>query len=201
MALVPPSLLFRAHVEFEFPAAGPPFSRQRSSSVPTSVTAACRLTGTSLPGFTAQRGFDGRDFFEFFASVAGVIDHVADTIFAANRRGEKSEHGGFADDERKLLRRHIGLRSFFHAEWRDAQRLHRRLEAGHRRHGRLDADVVSARRAATDPNAMAVTNPAVVRGAARDSEIEIGAFEFLDRGAGIFRQPVIHYFDNTVLEN
>src|SRR5665213_3157324 len=35
---------------------GPPFWRQRSSSVPISVTTACRLTGTSLPSLPSLAG-------------------------------------------------------------------------------------------------------------------------------------------------
>ena len=151
--------------------------------MPTSVTAACRFTGTSLPDspdFCSKGRFNRRDFFEFF--VAGdVIDHVTGTVFAANGGGEKSEHGGFAYDERKLLRRNIGLGSLLHSEWRHAQCFHGWFEPGDRRHGRLNADVIRARRPAADPNAMTMTDPAVVRRAARDCEIEIGAFEFLHR--------------------
>src|SRR5665213_3157322 len=36
----------------------PPFWRQRSSSVPISVTTACRLTGTSLPSLPSLAGND-----------------------------------------------------------------------------------------------------------------------------------------------
>ena len=46
---------------------------------------------------------------------------------------------------------------------------------GHRRHRRLDADVVGARGAAADAHALAAPDQAVVRGAVRDGEIEVGA--------------------------
>ena len=46
---------------------------------------------------------------------------------------------------------------------------------------------------------MAVAYPSVVRGAARNGQVEIGAFEFLRRGAGILRQPRIHDFDKRGL--
>ncbi len=39
---------------FHFPS--PPFSRQRNSRVPSSVTAACKLTGTNLPSFPFWAG-------------------------------------------------------------------------------------------------------------------------------------------------
>ena len=59
----------------------------------------------------------------------------------------------------------------------DAQRLERRGHAGDGGHGALDADVVSARRAAADADAAAAARQAVVRGALRDRVIEVGRVE------------------------
>ena len=53
----------------------------------------------------------------------------------------------------------------------------RRLDAGHRRHRALDADVVRARRAAADAQALAAAHERVGARAARDGEIEVGASE------------------------
>src|SRR5262249_43736049 len=153
-----------------------------------------------LPGLPTQGRFNGHDFFEFFVA-DHVVDHVAGSVFAANGGGEKSEHGGFAYDECKLLRRNIRLGSLLHSEWRHAQCFHGRFEPGDRRHGRLNADVIRPGRAAADPNAMTTTDPAVVRRAARDCQIEIGAFELLRRRSGIFRQPLIQYFSDTFLQS
>src|SRR5262249_8993592 len=69
------------------------------------------------------------------------------------------------------------------------------------RHSRLNADVIRPGRAAADPNAMTMTDPAVVRRAARDCQIEISGFELLDRSSGIFRQPVIQYFSDPFLQS
>ena len=48
----------------------------------------------------------------------------------------------------------------------------------------LDPDVVRARRAASDADALAAANRAVVRGAERDREIEIRALEDFDVATG-----------------
>src|SRR5262249_15007807 len=65
--------------------------------------------------------------------------------------------------------------------------LYRRLEARHRRHRALDADVVRARGAAADANAQAVAHQAVVSGTVRDCQIQIGAAE---RAYGFFGVPL-----------
>ena len=121
----------------------------------------------------------------------------------SSRRRElakKRKRRGFADDQAKFLRRHVGLRAFLHAERRDAQRLDRRFHAGHGGHGSLDADVIGARGAAANPQAVAVPHPAVVGRAARDGEIEFRAFQFLGGLAAVRREPAVEHFDHALFE-
>src|SRR5207247_2342243 len=80
-------------------------------------------------------------------------------VFAADRGCKKPEHGRFADDQRELLRRNVGLSTLLHPERRNTERFHRRLETRYGRHSRLDANVVGARRPAADPDAMAMPDP------------------------------------------
>ena len=82
---------------------------------------------------------------------------------------------GLADHQAELVIGQLDGRAFLEALRRDAQRLHRRREARDRRHRALDADVVRARGAAADADALAAADRAVVRGAERDREIEVRA--------------------------
>src|SRR5262245_1992404 len=194
-------LLFPTYVEFQLPTAGAALLQtsefQRSHFRHRSLQIH-RNEPAGLAGLSAQRRFNGGDFFEFCVA-DHIVDHVAGSVLAANGGREKSEHGWFAYDECKLLRRNICLGSLLHSEWRYAQCFHGWFEPGDRRHSRLNADVIRPGRAAADPNAMTMTDPAVVRRAARDCQIEIAAFELLHRSSGIFRQPLIQYFSDTFL--
>ena len=71
---------------------------------------------------------------------------------------------------------------------------------GHRGHGALDADVVRARRAAADADAAAAPREAVVRGAARDGEIEIGAREHARRRRAVSPSQPSSTLDDALAE-
>ena len=62
------------------------------------------------------------------------------------------------------------------------------------------ADVVGARRAAADAHALAAPHVAVVGGAARDREIEVGAFEHARRRRAFGREPAVERLEHALDE-
>src|SRR5688572_13033391 len=192
--------LLRPDIHLEFPPPGSVFFQTPKLQCPNFGYRSLQVHGHELSGLSAEHSLDGRDFLEFLAA-RRVIDHVADAIFATHGRGEESEHGGLADHEREFLRRDIRLGSFLHSEGRHTQTLHRRFEAGHRRHGRFDSHIVRTRGATTDPDSMTMPNPSVVRGAASNGKVEILSFKFFQGSARILREPRIEDIDDAVLEN
>ena len=106
------------------------------------------------------------------ASISAPARSSLRVAAAKNRNAD-----GLADDEAELVVGQLDRRALLHAQRRDAQRLDRRREARDRRHRALDADVVRARGAAADADALAAADQAVVRGAERDREVEVGAVE------------------------
>ncbi|KGX04687.1 putative molecular chaperone HspA/DnaK domain protein [Burkholderia pseudomallei MSHR640] len=172
-----------------------------SSSVPASVTRACSLTGTTSPGVPArgrQRRLDRVELLQLVGRPE--VEQRADLVLPAHRRTEEAEADGLADDEAELLRRQRGVGAFLHPERRDAQRLDRRLEAGHGRHRRFDRDVIRARRAAANAHAAAALHVAVVGRAARDREIEIGAAEQTRGRRALGREPAVERVEHALDE-
>ena len=137
---------------------------------------------------SGQGGFDGRDFLELVV-VDGVVEHVARFVLATEGGREKAEPGGFANDEAEFLRRDFGFGAFFHPERGDTERAHGRFEAGNSGNGGFDSDVVGARGAAADANAVALADPSVVSRAAGDGEVEVSAGEFFDGIGTFFFEP------------
>ncbi|MNT70161.1 hypothetical protein D3C72_2085180 [compost metagenome] len=119
--------------------------------------------------FGGQGCLDFLQFLQFFRTPE--VEQGADLVLAPHRRAEEAEMHRLAHHQAELLRRQRGIGAFFHAERRHAQRLDRRLEAGHRRHRRLHRDIVGARGAATDAHALAAPHVAVVGRAACHGQV------------------------------
>ena len=120
----------------------------QTSSWPTSVTLVCRCTGHHAAGLA----FQGR------RKPGSVPRCPAPTLrrrCPLDLRGEPTSRGSgklhlLADHQAELLARNVGFGSFLHAEWGNAQSLHRPRHSGHGGHRGLDADVVRPGRAAAD---------------------------------------------------
>ena len=77
---------------------------------------------------------------------------------------------------------------------------HRRLETGDCGDRRLNADIIGASGAAADADAVTMTDPAVVGGAARHGQIEVRALELFHRRCGIRGQPGVQHFKDAVFQ-
>src|SRR5437764_6564117 len=171
------SLLLHPHIQFEFPFAGTAFLQTAQFECSDFRDNGLKVDGHQFAFVTflgRQRGFDGGDFFEFVVP-GDVLEHRADAVVAAEGTGEETKAGVFTDDETKLLRRHVGVRAFFHAEGSDAKGFDRRFHAGHSGHRRLDANIVGARGAAANPQTVTMSDPTAVGRAARDAAAEVAA--------------------------
>src|SRR5690349_3028855 len=78
--------------------------------------------------------------------VAPELEHGAERVVLAAAGPEHAELRRLADHEAELLTRQLELGPLLRALRHEADRLERRRHAGHRRHRRLDPDVVRARR-------------------------------------------------------
>ncbi len=126
-----------AHVELELPALAPSRATAASSSVPTSVTRGLQAHRHQSPGCAACRPA------AWPRSRASSSSSSAPSARARCRRGPRGaptrRRSGSAPARRRRGRTPApGSRpgALLHAERRDAQRLHRRLDAGHGGHRR-----------------------------------------------------------------
>src|ERR1019366_4901634 len=127
------ALLLHPHIQFEFPLARAALLETAQFECSDFRDDGLQIDGHQFAFVTCfgwQRGFDGGDFFEFVVA-DDVLEHRADAVVAAEGTGEETEAGVLADDETKLLRRHVGVRAFLHAERRDAQGFDWRFHTGH----------------------------------------------------------------------
>ena len=87
----------------------------------------------------AMRRQVGFNLLQFVQFVAGpVVQQCADGVLPAHRRAKKAQPHRFAHQQAEFLCRQAGVGAFFHAKRRQAQRLDRRLDAGHRRAQPID---------------------------------------------------------------
>ena len=128
--------------------------------------------------------------------VRGVLQHVAGFVFAPDRRSVKPKARRFAHDQAKFLRRNFGAGAFLHSKRRDAKCAQRWFETRHRRNGSFNPDVIGVCRAASNADAVPLTDPAIISGSARDGEIEtVDGFDVgiiltqLDAGDRWFHRP------------
>ena len=136
----------------------------QSSRIPISVTRLSSLTGTAIPERPGPAPAHRRPGPRAWPPPAPAprarpspssrpprpADPICRLVEARNRKS-----GRLADDERRTPIRGRGLAPLFHAERDDAQGLERGRHPGHGGHRRLDPDVVGARGAAADPDAIA----------------------------------------------
>src|SRR5262245_24666021 len=139
----------------------------------------------AIPAGTFERDLEWRQLFDL---VAIIVHEVADGVLLAHAGAEEAELRKLPHDETELAFRNRGISAFLHPERDDAERAHGSVEAGHRRHGALDADVVGARCAAADSDPAPAARHSIVRGPERNGAIQIRRIE--DRLGAEWREPV-----------
>src|SRR5208337_290044 len=133
---------------------------------------------------------------EFFYVVCPVLGQVANAVLLPHRRTKEAELRRLADNQTELATRNLHLRSLFHSERYDAQRLHRRFHPWDGWHCALDSNVVRPRGAAANAHSVSTPYSPVVRRTARHSMLKVRSIQHLRRSERLetlLRQPAAYH--------
>ena len=105
-----------------------------------------------------------------------------------------------AHHEPNLVRGHVRLRAFFHANRRNAHRPKRTRRTGHGQTGRLDAYIVRSSRAAADSHAARVFNPTIIGRPTCHGMVQI-VLAFQESRCGLTAEPLLEHVQQPLAQN
>src|SRR5271165_162011 len=141
---------------------------------------------------------------ELFDIVCPVLDQIANVVLLAHRGTEETELCRLTHNQTELATRNLRLRSLFHSERHDTQRLHRRFHPWDRRHCALDSNVVGPRGAAADAHSVSTPHPPVVSGAPSHSMLKVRSIQHLRLSEcleTLLRQPAVQHAHQAVAQH